>query len=148
MAVQRGRSERRPEAYPQEYVEDLSDARTKLADFFSILLESLVRAIAIWGSLRLLAHAQGDFFRFVYRELDRLDPGSLVRPVTERLVPRSPTLTPIVRSLFQRKHFGLLGCNAWLLHEQASFLDCPCTGLIGSMTTAGLFFHTDTSVSI
>jgi len=38
MAVQRGRSERRPEAYPQGYVEDLSDARTKLADIFSILL--------------------------------------------------------------------------------------------------------------
>ena len=122
MAVQRGRSERRPEAYPQGYVEDLSDARTKLADFFSILLESLVRAVAVRRRLGLLAHAQGDFFRFVYRELDRLDPGSLVRPVTERLVPRSPTLTPIVRSPFQRKHFGLLGCNAWLLHEQASFL--------------------------
>jgi len=37
MAVQRGRSERRPEAYPQGYIEDLSDARTKLADIFSIL---------------------------------------------------------------------------------------------------------------
>ena len=37
MAVQRGRSERRPEAYPQGYAEDLSDARTKLADIFSIL---------------------------------------------------------------------------------------------------------------
>ena len=38
-AVQQGRSERRPEAYPLGYVEDLSDARTPLADFFSILLE-------------------------------------------------------------------------------------------------------------
>ena len=38
MAVQRGRSERRPEAYPQGYAEDLNDARTKLADFFSALL--------------------------------------------------------------------------------------------------------------
>ena len=37
-AVQQGRSERRPEAYPLGYVEDLSDARTKLADFFNILL--------------------------------------------------------------------------------------------------------------
>ncbi len=37
-AVQRGRNERRPEAYPLGYVEDLSDARTKLAVFFSILL--------------------------------------------------------------------------------------------------------------
>jgi hypothetical protein len=65
MAVQRGRSERRPEAYPQGYVDDLSDARTKLADFFSVLLERLVRAIAIRGSLGLLALAQGDFFLFM-----------------------------------------------------------------------------------
>jgi hypothetical protein len=36
-AVQQGRSERRPEAYVVQYVEDLSDARTKLAAFFSIL---------------------------------------------------------------------------------------------------------------
>jgi hypothetical protein len=33
-----GRSERRPEAYPLGYVEGLNDARTKLADCFSILL--------------------------------------------------------------------------------------------------------------
>src|SRR5512147_3159230 len=38
MAVQRGRSERRDESYSVPYVEPLSDARTKLADFFSILL--------------------------------------------------------------------------------------------------------------
>ena len=38
MAVQQGRSERRPEAYPLGYVEDLNDARTMLTDFFSILL--------------------------------------------------------------------------------------------------------------
>ena len=37
-AAQQGRSERRPEAYPLGYVEGLSDARTTLADFFSILL--------------------------------------------------------------------------------------------------------------
>ena len=37
--VQRGRSERRPEAYPLGYVEGLNDARTTLAGFFSILLE-------------------------------------------------------------------------------------------------------------
>src|SRR4029079_10567190 len=37
-AVQQGRSERRPEAYPLGYVEDLNDARTKLTAFFSILL--------------------------------------------------------------------------------------------------------------
>ena len=36
-AVQQGRSERRAEAYPLGYVEGLSDARTKLVDFFSIL---------------------------------------------------------------------------------------------------------------
>jgi len=38
MAVQRGRSEQRGEA-TLRYVEPLSDARTMLADFFSILLE-------------------------------------------------------------------------------------------------------------
>ncbi len=38
-AVQRGRSEQRGDAYSLPYVEPLSDARTKLADFFNILLE-------------------------------------------------------------------------------------------------------------
>ena len=38
MAVQRGRSERRGESYSAPYVEPLSDTRTKLADFFNILL--------------------------------------------------------------------------------------------------------------
>ncbi len=37
-AVQRGRSEQRGEAYSEPYVEPLSDARTKLADSFNILL--------------------------------------------------------------------------------------------------------------
>ncbi len=37
-AVQRDRSERRGEAYRESYVEPLSDARTKLAAFFNILL--------------------------------------------------------------------------------------------------------------
>ena len=37
-AVQRGRSERRGEAYSLRYVEPLSDARTKLEAFFYILL--------------------------------------------------------------------------------------------------------------
>jgi len=41
MAVQRGRSERRGESYSVPYVELLSDARTKLVDFFSTLLEGL-----------------------------------------------------------------------------------------------------------
>ncbi len=35
--VQQGRSERRGDAYFVPYVEPLSDARTKLADFFTIL---------------------------------------------------------------------------------------------------------------
>ncbi len=38
MAVQRGRNERRGESYSAPYVEPLSDTRTKLADFFNILL--------------------------------------------------------------------------------------------------------------
>ena len=38
--VQQGRSERRGEAYSVPYVEPLSKARTKLADFFSILLNA------------------------------------------------------------------------------------------------------------
>ena len=41
MAVQHGRSERRGSTYSVSYVEPLRDARTKLADFFSILLEVL-----------------------------------------------------------------------------------------------------------
>ena len=44
MTVQRGRSKRRGEAY-SEYVEPLNDARTKLADFFNILLGSATDAI-------------------------------------------------------------------------------------------------------
>jgi hypothetical protein len=37
-SIQQGRSERRGEAYSVLYVEPLSDARTMLVDFFSILL--------------------------------------------------------------------------------------------------------------
>ena len=37
-AFQRGRSERGCESYSFSYVELLSDARTKLEDFFNILL--------------------------------------------------------------------------------------------------------------
>ena len=37
--VQQGHSQRRAEAYPWGYVEGLSDARTRLADCFSILPE-------------------------------------------------------------------------------------------------------------
>ena len=40
-AVQRGRSDARRQGVPLRYVEPLSDARTKLADFFTILLQHL-----------------------------------------------------------------------------------------------------------
>ena len=43
-AVQQGRSERRGEGVPCRYVEPLSDARTMLADFFSILLGLMARS--------------------------------------------------------------------------------------------------------
>jgi len=38
MAIQQGRSECRPFTYPPGYVKGLHDARTLLADFFSLLL--------------------------------------------------------------------------------------------------------------
>ena len=41
--VQRGRSEQRGETYSVLYVEPLRDARTKLADFFTILRRILCR---------------------------------------------------------------------------------------------------------
>ena len=52
-AVQRGRSERGGEAYSLRYVEPPSDARTKLAAFFNILLLQLKppRATGISQSL-------------------------------------------------------------------------------------------------
>jgi len=40
-AVQQGRRERRGESYSLPYVEPLSDVRTKLADFFNIVLEEV-----------------------------------------------------------------------------------------------------------
>ncbi len=43
-AVQRGRSERGPEAYFFRYVEGPSDTRTKLAGFFTILLGDTIRS--------------------------------------------------------------------------------------------------------
>ena len=45
MAVQRGHSEQRDASYAVPYLEPLSDARTLLADFFSIPL-SLMRGRA------------------------------------------------------------------------------------------------------
>jgi len=47
MAVQQGRSKRRGDAYPWRYVEPLKDARTPLADFFSILLKPGARIAKI-----------------------------------------------------------------------------------------------------
>ena len=41
-AVSKAAASEGPEAYPLGYVEGLNDARTTLADFFSILQESLV----------------------------------------------------------------------------------------------------------
>ena len=38
-AVSKAAGESKPEAYPQGYVEDFDETRTKLADFFSILLD-------------------------------------------------------------------------------------------------------------
>ena len=46
MAVQRGRSQRRGESYFFTYDEPLSAARTKLADFFNILLEVIALTTA------------------------------------------------------------------------------------------------------
>ena len=43
MAVQQGRSKRRGDAYSWRYVKPLSDVRTMLADFFSILLKPVAR---------------------------------------------------------------------------------------------------------
>ncbi len=51
MAVQRGRSERRGESYSVTYVEPLSDARTKLADFFSILLVQRIQVAGGAGDI-------------------------------------------------------------------------------------------------
>ena len=52
MDVQQGRSERRGESYSAPYVEPLSDARTKLADFFSILSdEQSGRGVTVGSSV-------------------------------------------------------------------------------------------------
>ena len=41
-SVSKAAGESKPEAYPQGYVEDFDETRTKLAGFFSILLEEAV----------------------------------------------------------------------------------------------------------
>ena len=48
MAVRQGRSERRGESYSVPYVEPLSDARTKLEDVFSILIDRNMVSEAIF----------------------------------------------------------------------------------------------------
>ena len=50
--VQPGRSERRAEAYPLRYVEDLNEARTPLADFFRILLDLCPTTLQLLHNLR------------------------------------------------------------------------------------------------
>ena len=47
-AARRGRSERGDEAYSSLYAEPLSDARTKLADFFNILLAATGMHLQMW----------------------------------------------------------------------------------------------------
>jgi hypothetical protein len=55
--------ESNPEAYPRGYVEDFDESRTKLADFFSILL---VRASVFEGELR-----DGGLVQFAFAEGDQ-----------------------------------------------------------------------------
>ena len=46
-AVSKAAGESKPEAYPQGYVEDFDESRTKLATFFSFLpAASFIRAVA------------------------------------------------------------------------------------------------------
>ncbi len=61
-AVQKGRSERRTEAYPLGYVEGLSDARTKLAAFFNILSGDIIenRGLNRWQRRGLAGRAGQD----------------------------------------------------------------------------------------
>ena len=54
-----GHSERRGEAYSVLYVEPLSDARTPLADFFSILLGNVCIALTAGRVEHGLLHRQG-----------------------------------------------------------------------------------------
>lgn len=68
--------------------------------FASVSLKRLVRAVAIGRRLRVLTLTQRHFFRFVDRELERLEPGPFVRPIAEWLVPRSSTRAPVIRSCF------------------------------------------------
>ena len=53
----------------------------------AISLDRLVCPVAIRWRLRVLTLTQGHFFRFIDRKLQRLEAGSFMCPVTERLVP-------------------------------------------------------------
>ena len=68
-AVQQGRSERRGESYSVPYVEPLSDARTPLAVFFRILLESFAIEFGFSGKPchKLLDGKMGMTGRFLLR---------------------------------------------------------------------------------
>ncbi len=65
-AVQRGRSEQRGDAYSLPYVEPLSDARTKLADFFNILL------VLGWYHGAQLRFAAGEQSAFLLEDSDAI----------------------------------------------------------------------------
>lgn len=58
-------------------------------------------AIAVGRRFGVLTLAQRHFFRFVDRKFQRLEPGSFVRPITERLVPRSSARAPVIRACLQ-----------------------------------------------
>jgi len=57
-----GRSERRGKTYSLSYVEPLNDARTKLEDFFNILLRLTERAQPLPVHSRLLHGTERPFF--------------------------------------------------------------------------------------
>jgi hypothetical protein len=59
-AVSKAAGESKPEAYPQGYVEDFDEPRTKLADFFSILLRSRRRFVRQKGEVFLLKGKMDD----------------------------------------------------------------------------------------
>jgi adenine-specific DNA-methyltransferase len=86
-AVQRGRSERRGEAYSLPYVEPLSDARTKLADFFSILPGDAVNEMASDG----LTTYHAKYFAY---ELTKRCPSDSIEKLASALVDAQVDLNP------------------------------------------------------
>src|SRR6478736_9188062 len=69
--------ESKPEAYPRGYVEDFDESRTKLADFFSILLSS--RVTGLMPGCPLVGECHGgipfakDFCNSVHQFVELLD---------------------------------------------------------------------------